>query len=371
MTNRWLMSESHEQPTFPVIRGQLGLARVDQLLERGWKLTGLRHSRATKWQEPMPGVVLPHRGPVDAETTLMAEALWAGAKAALTGATALAQLGLRPAQTSATTFLVPDKSRARQHGRVKTVRTSRAPDLALRRGPLAVVRGARALADAAVHERHRRQDLEHLAIRLLQRGLATPDELERELWQRPRAKVGPVWTGLGAFRQGAWSRPEGVLREVVEGAGGFPALLTNCRLEVDVVVDGPDGPVEVPRVIGTPDGYFEEAGVAIQVHSRQHHQGHDDQGGDRWASTVEKDGAFVEHGVTVVGVAPWTLYTVPGRFVNRLRKIVDRELATPRPRVRVVPQTDGGASGGTHGGASGATDRGGDEGPRTAAAGTR
>ncbi|AXH95623.1 hypothetical protein DV701_05375 [Ornithinimicrobium avium] len=305
---------------------------MGQLLERGWTLTLLRRSRSGRWQEPMPRVVVPHRGPVDAPTRLVAMALWAGRKSILTGAVALAELGLQPRQTRMTTFVVPDGSRAKQYGLVQVVRSSRTPDLAIRRGPVGVARAARAVADAAVYERHAAPDLEHLTISVLQRGLATAEELERELWQRPRARVGPVWKGLGAFVQGAWSRPEGVLREVVEGAGGFPPLITNCRLET---LDGGRG-AQPARVVGLPDGYFEDAGVAIQVHSRQYHQGHDDRGSDRWAETVEKDGAFVEQGVTVVAVTPWTLYRAPGRFVKRLRTVVERQLASPGPSVRVV-----------------------------------
>src|SRR5690606_31079884 len=153
--------------------------------------------------------------------------------------------------------------------------------------------------------------LEHLAISALQRGLTTPEELERELWLRPRSRVAPLWKGLEAFVGGAWSRPEVVLRDVVERDGGYPALVTNCQLTTR------DG---VP--IGKPDGYFEEAGVAIQVHSRTYHQGIDDQGGDRWAATVERDSDYVAAGVRVIGVTPWTLYSRPARFLSRLRKVV-------------------------------------------------
>src|SRR5690606_25256309 len=90
------------------------------------------------------------------------------------------------------------------------------------------------------------------------------------------------------------------------------------------------------QLIGTPDGYFEEAGVAVQVHSRTHHQGIDDQGQDRWGRTVEKDSDFVAVGVRVIGVTPWTLYSRPGWFLARLRKVVDVGLAGPRPAVTVV-----------------------------------
>ncbi|GGK68963.1 hypothetical protein [Ornithinimicrobium pekingense] len=74
------------------------------------------------------------------------------------------------------------------------------------------------------------------------------------------------------------------------------------------------------------------------MHSRTYHQGIDDQGGDRWGSTVEKDSDLVAAGVRVIGVSPWTLYTCPARFLTRLRKVVDLGLAGPGPAVRVVRQ---------------------------------
>lgn len=314
---------------FPDIPGQRGLATVPQLLEAGWTRSALRQARATRWQEPMPRVLAPHRGPLDGQARLAAAALWAGPKATVTGTVALSRLGVKCTRLTGVTFVIPEAGRARQHERVRLVRTARELEVVSRSGPATFVGGARALADAAVYEAHGQEELESLTISVLQRGLTTPELLERELWLRPLAAVSSVWKGLEGFVDGAWSRPEVVLREVVDGDGGFPPMVTNCVL---VRVD--DG-----EVVGTPDGYIEDAGVVVQVHSRQFHQGIDDQGGDTWARTVEKDGDFVAAGVRVVGVTPWTLYSRPARFVTRLRKIVALGLAGPRPAVRVMPRT--------------------------------
>lgn len=322
-----LAAMSPDHPTFPRVPGQLGMASVPQLLAAGWTRSALRHARASAWQEPMPRVVLPHRGPMDDERRLVAAGIWAGMRSVLSGGVALQRLGLRVRSTWETTFLVPETARARQHRDVRTVRTSRPPVV---RGSLGVVQIAgavRAVTDAAVHESHTAEDLQHLTISLLQRGLGTAEELEKELWLRPRDQVAPVWKGLEVFSGGAWSRPEGVLREIVDGDGGFPPLLTNCglvRLQDDAY-------------LGTPDGYLPEAGVAIQVHSRSFHQGIDDQGRDRWARTVEHDASLIAAGVRVIGVTPWTLYSRPARFVRNLRQVVQVGLAGPPPAVKIVP----------------------------------
>lgn len=308
---------------FPSIPGQQGLARVDQLLATGWSPAALRHARATSWQEPLPRVLAPHRGPLDGATRLVAAALWAGPRAVLTGGLALTRLGLGVRRTHQVTFLVPVHARARRQGGVQTVRTSRPPDVATRSGPLVVATAARAMADAAVHERHTPGELEHLAIAVLQRGLATAEELERKLHHRPRAQVGPVWRGRQAFAHGAWSRPERVLREVVERAGDLPPLLTSVPLHTH-----PGG-----VFLGTPDGYLAEAGLVIQVHSREFHQGTGAHG-DRWQRTVERDSGYVAAGLRVIAVTPWTLCTQPGRFQRTLRQAVESARELPPPAVR-------------------------------------
>ncbi len=319
---------SPPRPAFPRLPGQYGLATVAQLLELGWTTSALRAARATRWQEPMPRVVAPHRGPLDADTRLVAAGLWAGPKAVLSGGVALSRLGLKVARPDGTTFVIPESSRARRHRQVQSVRSTRPPSEAVTFGVVKVAGPARALADAAVYERHGNGELEHLTISALQRGLTTPEAVEKELWLRPEKYVAAIWKGLEAFVGGAWSRPEATLRAVVDGDGGFPVMVTNCRLES--LRDG--------KHVGTPDGYLEEAGVAIQVESRTHHQGIDDRGGDRWGRTVERNTDLVAVGVRVVGVTPWTLYSRPQRFLANLRRVVELGLAGPRPAVRVVPR---------------------------------
>lgn len=314
-----------ERP-FPELSGQRGLATTTQLREAGWTTSAVRHARRTRWQEPMPRVIAPHRGKLDQETRLVAIGLWAGPKSILTGGAALHRLGLQFDRHPGAILVIPDGARARSHLRVRLVRSARLPEVATRLGPVSVARGARALVDAAVFEEYRSVDLEHLTISTLQRGVAAPEELERELWIRPRARVGGVWKGLEAFLGGAWSRPEVVLRQIIESSGDLPPLTTNCRLVTD------DG-----ELAGIPDGYFADVGVAVQVHSRRYHQGVDDAGGDQWARTVEKDSVLVAAGVRVVGVSPWTLYVRPERFLSRLRRAVAVGVAGPKPNVRVAP----------------------------------
>ncbi|QFG69533.1 hypothetical protein [Ornithinimicrobium pratense] len=315
------------RPDFPSIVGQHGLATYRQLRQAGWSEGQIRHARSTVWQCPFPSVVAAHRGPVDATTQLIAATLWAGPRAILSGTSALRLLGLRVPGRLRFVYVVPATGRARRHGIASVVRSAREVPGVQKMGIVQAAPAARALADAAVYEAVAAQDLEALAIAVLQRGLCTAQEMELELWQRPHRKVAGIGVGLAGFLGGAWSRPEAALRRVVDLEPDLPQMLTNIRLER----------VSDRELVGYPDGFFPDLGLVIQVHSRQHHQGVDDQGGDRWAGTVEKDSAYVAVGARLLGVTPWTLYSQPRRFLTRLRQTVALGPASPMPAVRVVP----------------------------------
>lgn len=322
-----LGGEGRPRPDFPRILGQHGLATYRQLRRAGWSEGQIRHARSTVWQCPFPSVVAAHRGPLDATTRLIAATLWAGPRAVLSGTSALRLLGLRVPGRLRFLYVVPATGRAREHGAATVVRSAREVAGVQKRGIIRVAPAARALVDAAAYEAVPDQDLEALAIAVLQRGLSTSEELEVELWQRPGRQVGGIRAGLAGFLGGAWSRPELALRRVVDAEPDLPPMVTNIRL-----VRAVDG-----VLVGCPDGFFPDLGLVIQVHSRQHHQGIDDRGGDRWAGTVEKDSAYVAVGARVLGVSPWTLYSQPRRFLTRLRETVALGPASPMPAVRVVP----------------------------------
>lgn len=314
------------RPGFPEHDTQLGLATYQQLRQAGWTESQIRHARAARWQTPFPTVMLPHRGQLTPLTRLRAASLWAGAGSVLTGLMALEAHGVMVPTARAAHFLVPGSSRARSYGTARTIRTTRPVPVAREVHGIQVTTAVRALVDSAVYETLGSGDLEALTIAVLQRGHGTPEELDAELHFRPALRVVPLRAGLVAFRDGAWSRPEKVLRTLASDLPDLPPMLTNCGLRT---------PAGITLV---PDGYIEAAGLGIQVHSRQFHQGVDDQGGDRWARTVEQDSEYAAAGVRLLGVTPWTLYRRPKVFVDRLRRAVEVGLTLPRPDVEVLPR---------------------------------
>ena len=58
------------------------------------------------------------------------------------------------------------------------------------------------------------------------------------------------------------------------------------------------------------------------MHSRKYHDGFTDTGGDKFASTMEKDLDYQTFGIVVVPVAPTTLRDTPGTFIGKLASVV-------------------------------------------------
>lgn len=308
---------------FPLIDGQQGLATTAQLRDHGWSRAAIGHALGTTWQYVYPGVVAGHRGPLDVDTRLAGVALWAGESAVLTAGIALQRQGLvLPRVTPVARFLVPPTSRSRTTCAVLTLRTSRAIAVARRTGCISMTGVARALADAARYDDLPPSDLTSLTISALQRRFVSPQLIDEELRSSRHNGLAPVRAGLTEFTRGAWSVPEATLGKAVSKHADLPDMLLNARLHA------PDG-----TLIGVPDGYFREVAVAVQVHSRTHHSGYDEDGVDRWTRTVEHDQRLESHGIVVIGVTPATLARRLDRFLAHLARTISSHQGRVLPEV--------------------------------------
>ena len=256
----------------------------------------------------------------------MGAALWAGESALLTGLAGLTAHGLgRPFTQPAIRFLVFAPSWVRSAGVASLVRTTRPLPEATKVGLLSVAPPARCLLDAARYREASPQRLRGLTIKALQKRLLTRSEVLAEIRGGRRNHTKAVRDGVADFGQGAWSLPEAWCRELVVQCD-LPPMLPNPRL---TTLAG--------DFIGRPDGYFPDAGVAVQVHSREFHDGEDADGVDLWARTVAHDADYAAHGILVVGVAPSDLREMPGRFIRQLRGAIESRRGLPAPRVLVYP----------------------------------
>ena len=80
------------------------------------------------------------------------------------------------------------------------------------------------------------------------------------------------------------------------------------------------GAVRLP----TPDGWFDDVALAVQVHSRQYHAGELD-----WEKTVSADGVFAEHGIAHVAVTPRQITREASSVLRRIERAYEQ--ATKRP----------------------------------------
>lgn len=304
---RQLTSESHRH----------ALTTSAQLRDEGWTEAEIR-TAASRGRRCYPGVLVGHRGPLSPVAQRRAAWLWAGPSTVLTGVAVLVARGLRPSSDGESfTFLTSRTSRARSWGAARTLRSTRVEAEEVVDG-VPVVPLCRAVADAGRLRQLPPTKLRGLALSLLQRGLVDAPSLEDELLRGGRRGTAEVRAALRDFREGAWSVPEAVLAEVVARCPGLPPMLPNARL---VTKSG--------QLLGTPDGYFPDAGVAVQVHSKEFHSGVDAAGTALWVSTVEKDQRMAAAGVVVVAVTPTTLRRNPRAFLDALVSTV--RVHTGRP----------------------------------------
>lgn len=333
-SNRHRGTRAPASRAFPAYDGQRGLATSTQLRDEGWTPDALRHARGRTIQLVFPRVYAPHVGPLGAEDRLVAAFLWAGESAVLSGRVALERQGLTMASGGTCIFLVPATHRARQTAGVRTVRTTREVWVAGFRDCVPVTDVARALCDAAIHQELHGDALRAATVSSLQRRLTHPDRLRAELGERPTNGLRPVLEALDEFCAGAWSLPEAALARLVADDPELPAYLMNVELR-----SPEDG-----DLLGVPDGYFPSCAVAVQVHSREYHSGHDEQGRDRWSATVEKDGRMIERNVIVIPVTPTSIDRRPERVLERIRRVIaanaHRELPDVVVRKRAVPEPD-------------------------------
>lgn len=267
-----------------------------------------RRVRQGRWQRLAPGVVMLGSGPPTRRQLAMAAVLNAGPGALVTGFTALELANVPHVRYPRDVhILIGQASTARARPGMRYERTTRLPRAQrLRVPPTAPY--ARAVVDAcraAVDEEHARS----AALAAVQRRLCDVESLRAECAQaarRNRRRLDAVLDEVGA---GGRSLPEGELRRAVL-ASDLPEPLWNPRV---LLADG--------TFLCSPDGLWEEEGVAVEVDSATHHAF----GADR-PRTAERAQRMQAAGLTVVSVLPRQLRSDPARVIRTLREI----LAGPR-----------------------------------------
>ncbi|MCZ4125071.1 hypothetical protein [Streptomyces sp. H39-S7] len=314
---------------------QRNLATLRQLATVG--VSGATASKRTRdggpWQRILPHVYLLQTGAADPHQRLLAAVLYASARgdenrrpptALLTGRAALALHGIRAAvpemgaRDGSVSVLVENTRRIAGASYVRIVRTRRWPGGTYVEG-IPSVRAPRAAADAAAYWTGTATGLRALLASVVQRGFCRPDDLLEELTAGHRSRS-PELTGVAEeLLAGVRSVAEGQARAAVRAAG-IPDPLWNRDLLTDS-----------GRFIARPDAYWPEAGVALEIDSKECHFQEAD-----WQRTVERRLRMERHGVRVCSVSPKSVRTNPALFTGALVAVLaDGFRAGPPAGVRV------------------------------------
>lgn len=243
-----------------LIEAQDGLVRRQQLLAAGVTPSALRWHLGRHWQLVLPGVVATVTGALTPRQRLVAGQLLAGPEAVISGPTAAAWHGIRAAAPDGRVQLqVPTHLAARRHGFVVVIRTARPDHAPWARGPLRLASPARAAMDAARQARTH-DDCRCILLEAMQRGLVRLRDLRHELEAGPVRGSASARRALAEAEGGAWSAPEADLAAVLGTSNVLPTMMANPELRT------PSG-----ERLPTPDGWIDEVGLAIQVHSRRYH----------------------------------------------------------------------------------------------------
>lgn len=300
-----------------LLRRQSGVATREQLLGAGMTRSALQARLDRHWRLVLPRVVATHRGALSERQRLVAAQLYAGRDAVLTSTAAAAWHGVTVvAPVHPVHVLVPCSRAPRSTGFVVIRRTTRLEPFPFDRPPLVVASRARAVADAA-RDGATAAEARAIVIEAVQRGLVRVADLRHELEAGPRRASGLLRRAVQDAEAGSWSRPEADLARLCRRS----RILPEPWLNPDVA--GLDG-VTLPR----PDGWFDDVALAVQVHSREYHDGP-----EAWDATVMGDGIYAEYGIAVVGVTPRSVERHPEVVLRRIERAYEAALRRPRPQV--------------------------------------
>jgi hypothetical protein len=271
------------------------------------------------WQRMLNGVYLGQTGPPVVAQMEMAALLHGGPGSVLTGSAALRGLGLTTAEPKSFDVLVPWSRRPESAGFVVTHRTARMPQRVICEGKRRYALVPRALADAA-RGLTDLAEVRALIAGVVQRGACPLHALTYEMEQgqiRHSARLRQV---LAEVAEGIRSGPEAEFRDLIMQAR-LPAPQFNARLFA------PDG-----SFIACPDAWWQDAGLAGEVDSREWHLGP-----DSWERTMRRHAKMTAHGILVLHFSPSQIRTSPGMVVSTIADAL--AVGRDQPALRITARS--------------------------------
>jgi hypothetical protein len=212
----------------------------------------------------------------------------------LTGRAALRRHGIRVRETQVVTVLIPGGRVRESRGFVRVWPTMRMPEFVFADGAVRFAEAARAVADAA-RELDSFREVRAVAADALQRRRCRLDQLAGELAHAPVRRSAWLRQALAEVADGVRSVAEGDLRSLIR-ATGLPPPIFNAWLYI-----GRD-------FLAVADAWWPDAGVAVEVDSREWHLSPED-----WERTLRRSARLSAHGIITLHVTPHQIKMEPGR----------------------------------------------------------
>jgi hypothetical protein len=179
---------------------------------------------------------------------------------------------------------------------------------------------ARAASDAALWLTDLREARAVIAGAVQSRGGCLASEIAAELHAGPTRHSALLRQVLAEVSEGVRSAPEGELRDLIKKAR-LPVPMFNPRLYL------PNG-----TFLGCPDVWWPEAGLAIEIDSRQWHLNPED-----WERTMDRHARFGEHAIVTLHFTPRKLRTEQAFVITKMANAYKAGTARPRLPITALP----------------------------------
>ncbi|MCP2325978.1 hypothetical protein HDA40_004485 [Hamadaea flava] len=306
-----------------LLHRQEQLATYGQLRDVGFTQEAIRwRVRRGTWQRVLPRVVATFSGTLTRRQQFIAAGLYAGERAQLAGLSALEIHGFRYApRESVVHVLLPERRRLARVPRVQVHRTDRLdPTYRPYAGCVRVCSPARAVVDA-MRTGYDSRTARAVVAEAVQNEITTVRALREELESARRNGTAVLRAVLDEVADGVRSAPEAELRALTQHSLLLPAIRWNPQLA------GPTG-----DRLPTPDGYLEEAGIALEVDSREFHLN-----AQGWEAALRHHNLLAAAGILVLHFTPRQIRESPQSVLAEIeRAYVERLRAGVRPGIRFV-----------------------------------
>jgi hypothetical protein len=304
-----------------IVRGQFGVIGRSQALECGLSGSAIDHRvrQDGPWRRLLPGIYATTTGDVTPDQRAMAALLHAGAESVITGATAVRRHRLRCSGLNEVDVLVPTDVRRHSTGFVRVIHTSRMPEQHYSTGQIRFAPLPRAVADAT-RGMTRLSDARAVVAEAVQYGRCSLEALISELNKGPVAGSRFYRIALGEIGDGIRSAAEADLRELIR------------RSDLETPLYNPELYAADGSFLGIPDAWWQRAGVAAEVDSRQFHLSPDD-----YERTTMRHNRMEASGISMLHFLPSTLRSKSPTVLRDLRGALKAGNSKPPLPIVAIP----------------------------------